>query len=149
MQKRRAISFIVVGLVAGLALGSLGIALGATASTTATQTPGPGGWGGPGGGRGFGRGHGGPGGGLAQAVATLTGLTVQDVMTQRQAGKSFAAIAKAKGVSADKVVAEAVKQATADLKTRLAQEVTETATGPGGMRGVAPTGTPTPGTQPY
>ncbi len=71
-------------------------------------------------------GHGGPGrhggrggfggiGDIAEAIANLTDLEVSDVQTQREAGKSYAAIAKAAGVSTDKVIAETTKIETAEL----------------------------------
>lgn len=159
MRKRTGVALAAAGVVAGLVIGSLGIAMAAsstsTSSTATTQTPGPGGGGRGFGGRGFG--HGGGAGDLASSVATLTGMSVQDVMTQRQAGKSYADIAKAKDVSSDEVVAQALKDATvmydamvkigrmtadqekqalADLKTRLESEVTSTAQFAAGGRGM-------------
>lgn len=91
-------------------------------------------------------------GDLASVVASLTGTTVTDVMTQRQAGKSFAEIAKAKGVTAAQIVSAAITRATADLKSRFEAEVSATGQqfgpAPGGrggsFGGVAPTGTPWP-----
>jgi len=114
-SKMKAAAFIAVGLVAGLVLGSIGIASAATAiapkaSTGATATPGPGTCGAGGFGmRGFMRDSGGR---LPDVVAKLTGLEVADIMAKRQAGESFAAIAKTKGISADEVVAEALKVRT-------------------------------------
>ena len=117
MKTRKAIGFIAVGLAAGLALGSLGIAAAATASNSSTETTsaataadqtgrGPGG---PGG-----RGFGGMGD-IPEALAELSGLTVEEVQTQREAGTSYAAIAKAEGVSTDDLVAATVKIETAEL----------------------------------
>ncbi|HEY3318525.1 MAG TPA: hypothetical protein VGK50_08900 [Coriobacteriia bacterium] len=134
MKKRTGIALVVAGLVAGLALGTLGIASAVTASTAASQTA-PRWAGGPGSGRGMRGGMMGGSGGLAGAVASLTGSSIQDVMTQRQSGKSFAEIAQAKGVSAEQVVSAALRTATANLKTRLESEVSTTAL-PGAGRGM-------------
>jgi hypothetical protein len=120
MKNKRAFGFIAVGLVAGLALGSLGIATAATSkatastmttSTTAPSGRGPGGPGGPGGGT---QGRGG-GGDIAEALAKLSDATVSDIESQRAAGKSYAAIAKTKGVSTDALIAETVKIEAAEL----------------------------------
>jgi urease accessory protein UreF len=98
-------------LVAGLVLGSVGIASAATTATTGTPRAG------------FGAQVGGmlrqAGVSLADIVAKLTGQTAAQVYTQRAAGKSFADIASAKGVSADKVTADAL----AARKTALAAAV--------------------------
>jgi hypothetical protein len=120
MKNKRAFGFIAVGLVAGLALGSLGIATAATSkatastmttSATAPSGRGPGGPGGPGGGI-----HGrGGGGDIAEALANLSDATVSDVESQRAAGKSYAAIAKANGVSTDALIAETVKIENGEL----------------------------------
>lgn len=48
------------------------------------------------------------GGRLADVVASLTGLSVEDVQEKRAAGESFEAIAEAEGVSTDDVVASAL-----------------------------------------
>jgi hypothetical protein len=153
MSKTGTVLFVAAALVAGLVLGSVGIA---SAATTATGTPGAG----------FGAQAGGmfrqAGASLADIVAKLTGQTAAQVYTQRAAGKSFADIASAKGVSADKVTADAlaarkaalaaavkagtVTQAQADamlarMLTRLSTRVTSPAlagcdgTGPGAVRG--------------
>ena len=49
-------------------------------------------------------------------VSKLTGLKVEDIQAQRQAGKSLAQIAQAKGVATDKLVAEilAAKKSVVD-----------------------------------
>ncbi len=119
-MKDKTIGMLAVGLVAGLALGSIGIASAATisktassAATTASSTAQPGtprdlsGRGGKGG-------RGGEGD-LPEALAKLSGMTVEEVRAQREAGKSFADIAKAKGVSTDALIAETVKIETAEL----------------------------------
>lgn len=112
MKGKKAVGFVVIGLVAGLVLGSIGIATAASTNTTtsagATSTASPQGFDG----RGPGGGHGGvigkPGfggeGDIAEALAKLSGLTVDEINTKRAAGTSYAAIAKAEGVSTDKLV---------------------------------------------
>jgi hypothetical protein len=104
MSRNRTIIFVAAALVAGLVLGSVGIA---TAATTATSTTG------------FGARVGGvmrqTGATIADVVAKLTGQTTAQVYTQREAGKSFADIAAAKGVSADKVTADALAARKAAL----------------------------------
>ncbi len=49
------------------------------------------------------------GGRLSDVVAKLTGLDADEVEDQHQAGTSFAAIAKTKGVTSDELVTEALK----------------------------------------
>jgi uncharacterized protein (DUF433 family) len=67
------------------------------------------------GGSGYGGfGHG--GGELVSATASLTGLTVQDVMTQLQAGKTLEQVAVSKGKTADDVIASARSALQANLK---------------------------------
>jgi hypothetical protein len=146
-------ALLIAGLVAGLALGSYGIATAVTASNASTSKAGAmGGPGGPGHGRGGMRG----GADLAAVVAKLTGISETDVRTQRAAGKSFEAIAKTKGVSASKVVEKALADAKtvmdaevkvgrltsaqeaqmlADMKTRFQAEMTATTTQPDGGMG--------------
>jgi len=154
MSRNRTVLLVAAALVAGLVLGSVGIA---SAATTTTGTPGAG----------FGAQVGGMfrqvGASLADVVAKLTGQTTAQVYTQRAAGKSFADIASAKGVSADKVTADALAtrkaalaaavkagtltQAQADImlarmQTRIPQRITDPApagcdgTGSGAGRGM-------------
>lgn len=154
MSRNRTVLLVVAALVAGLVLGSVGIA---SAATTTTGTPGAG----------FGAQVGGmfrqAGASLADVVAKLTGQTTAQVYTQRAAGNSFADIASAKGVSADKVTADALAarkaalaaavkagtltQAQADImlarmQTRIPQRITDPApagcdgTGSGAGRGM-------------
>ncbi len=134
MRHRTAVTLMVAGLVAGLALGSTAIGFAATNTATATAPsqsasgapvpggPGGGGPGGPGGPRG--RGPGGPGGGMmgvsmVDVVAKLTGETTSTVSAARQKGTSFAKIASDKGVT----VAQVVELASAAPKAALASEV--------------------------
>jgi hypothetical protein len=95
MRKRNVFAIAAAALVAGLVLGSFGLAS-AAPSQTATGTPGAG--------AGLGRMMRQSGATLADIVAKLTGRGVDEVRADRQAGKSFADIAKAKGVSSDKIV---------------------------------------------
>ena len=164
MIKDKTIGMLAVGLVAGLALGSIGIASAATISKTtgststvasSTAQPRTSGNLGNRGGKG---GHGGEGD-LPEALAKLSGMTVDEIHTQREAGKSFAEIAKAKGVSVDALIAETVKIETAeldaevkagtmtaaqktqilsDIETRLKSAVTGTDVGHGGKGGHGP-----------
>ena len=69
------------------------------------------------GGPGDGRGHGfGGGGDIPEALAKLSGKDASVIMQQRAAGKSFAQIAKAYGVSTDELLAETVKIEKAELE---------------------------------
>ncbi len=99
MKKGRTGIFVAAALVAGLALGSVGIAS-AAVSKSGTVTAGFG--------AGMARFGRTAGASLADVVAKLTGKTTEDVYTERQAGKSFAEIAGQKGISADKVVSSAL-----------------------------------------
>lgn len=150
MGKGKIIGIAAAALIAGLVLGSMSIASAATGNPSA-----------PGAGARLGGMMAQAGSTLADVVAKLTGATADQVRTDRQAGKSFADIAKAKGVSADSVVtstldarkaalAAAVKSgsitqaqadtALANMKTRLTDRVTSTSpgcngAGPGGGAG--------------
>lgn len=121
MRNRKALGFVAAGLAAGLVLGSIGIATAVTksaettSSNTATGTPTPSDDAarGPRGPRGTGpdgmkRGFGGVGD-IAEALANLTDLSVSEIEDKRADGKSYAAIAKAEGVSTDELIAETVK----------------------------------------
>jgi hypothetical protein len=71
----------------------------------------PGGQGGPGGFGGFG----GFGGGPGETVATLLGLTGQEIGTQMKAGKSLSEIALEKGVSKQQLIDALVKKETENI----------------------------------
>lgn len=94
MNKSKVAILVSAALVAGLVLGSVGIASAATATTTT------------------GAGLGGimrqAGGTLAEIVAKLTGKTTTEVYAERKDGKSFATIASENGVAATKVASEAL-----------------------------------------
>ncbi|MHB1134506.1 MAG: hypothetical protein ACYC4L_19205 [Chloroflexota bacterium] len=110
-------------------LAGLGVALLILAISVATVAAAPGDPGTPGPrngtAAGFGpmMGGGGFGGGMVNmptAVAEATGATVADVVAEHQAGKSWAQIAEAKGVSKDQLVAKIVAQRQALLDERVA-----------------------------
>ena len=126
-SSRKTWGFITVGLVAALSLGAIGVA-GAATSKKATPSPSATAKAGAGhtatgdcAGRtpdGDHDGRGGPGrggGDIAEALANLTKSDVSDIMAQRASGTSFAAIAQAKGVSTEALLAEATKIETAEL----------------------------------
>ncbi len=122
MKKSKGVGFAAMGLVVGLVVGSIGIAGATTLSKTTSSTAtagaaaamrGPGGPGGPHGPGGRG-GFGGLGD-IPEAIENLTDLSVDQVMTKREAGTSFAAIAKAEGVSESALIAETVKIEKAEL----------------------------------
>jgi hypothetical protein len=152
MKRGTIAAMVAAALVAGLALGSVGIATAATASTTATG--------------GFGAGIGAlcrqAGGTIADIVAKATGQSTADVYAARAKGDSFADIASAKGISADTLTADVVAvrktaldasvkagtvtqtqadTALASMKTRVAAKVTSdapstcTGAGPGSGAG--------------
>jgi len=97
MKRGTTIALVSGALVAGLALGSVGIAFGAP-STSTTRTAG------------FGARMGAvcrqAGGTIADIVAKVTGQSTTAIYAAREAGKSFADIAAAKGVSADTLTAD-------------------------------------------
>jgi hypothetical protein len=103
MRNAKIAGLVAAALVAGLVLGTMSIASAATTSTTATAGNGMGG---------FMRQAGAT---LADVVGKLTGQSADAVRTQREAGTSFADIAKAKGVSADKVAGSAIDARKAAL----------------------------------
>ncbi|MCX6373799.1 MAG: hypothetical protein NTX16_12140 [Actinobacteria bacterium] len=126
-SSRKKWGFITVGLVAALSLGAIGVA-GAATGNKATPSPSAAanadGTHVPDGdrdghtpdgdhaGRG---GHGRGGGDIAEALANLTKTDVNDIMAQRASGTSFAAIAAAKGISTQALLAEATRIETAEL----------------------------------
>jgi len=96
MRNSKVAILVSAALVAGLILGSVGIA----SAATATGATGPV--------AGFAGICRTAGASLADVVAKLTGKTTTEVYAERKDGKSFATIASEKGVSADKVVSEAL-----------------------------------------
>lgn len=149
MSNRRMIAYATAALVAGLVLGSMGVATAAPAKTRAAAT-------------GLrlqmGATFKAAGATMADVVAKLTGQSVEDVRAAREEGKSFSAIAAEKNVSSEKVVSDTlaarkalldkavadkkITQAQADaayaqMKTRLTERVDSTTacTGAGGGAG--------------
>jgi len=123
--------FVVVGAVAALTLGAIGVAGAASNDATGAATPTPGSSAQPGqgfgmrddgdgqrggpGGTGDGHHGGRSGGDLAAALAALSGKDAATIMQQRAAGKSFAETAKAYGVSEADLLAKATAIETAEL----------------------------------
>jgi hypothetical protein len=75
----------------------------------------------PGHGPGDGHGRGGPGFGKLDVVANALGMTVDELRTALDGGKTIAGIASDKGIALSKITDALV----AELKTHLAEEVTE------------------------
>ena len=127
--------FVVIGAVAALTLGAIGVAGAAGSTSSATPTPGASAQGGQGNGfRGDGGGrHGGPGmleqggpGDLAEALAALSGRDEATIMQQRTAGTSFAEIARDYGVAEADLLAKATAIETAELDAAVkAGQITE------------------------
>ena len=131
-SSRKKWGFITVGLVAALSLGAIGVA-GAATSNNATPSPSASAKAdgthvpdgdrdghtpdGDDAGRG---GHGRGGRDIAEALANLTKTDVSGIMAQRASGTSFAAIAAAKGISTEALLAEATRIETAELNAAVA-----------------------------
>ncbi|PKQ16478.1 MAG: hypothetical protein CVT67_04925 [Actinobacteria bacterium HGW-Actinobacteria-7] len=154
MNIRKGMALGAAGLALGLVIGGISTASAVTATTAGTASANPVVAGACGLGLRLGQAVRDSGGRLADVVAKLTGMDVADVQTQRQAGASFADIAKDKGVSATELVKDAldtrkdmldakVKDGTitqdqadtalATMETRLTDRVSSTA--PGGNGG--------------
>jgi len=103
MKRARIASLVAAALVAGVVAGSAasGFAAGPTDATPTSTTA-------TGMGLRLGGAMRGAGGRLADIVAKLTGLDVDDVQAKRADGTSFADVAASKGVSVDKVADEAL-----------------------------------------
>lgn len=97
MRRTRIASLVIASLVAGVVAGNAASGFAATTATTAVPEP-------TGLGLRLGSAMRDAGARLADVVAKLTGMTVDQVQEQRQSGTSFAAIAAQKDVSSDKVV---------------------------------------------
>jgi hypothetical protein len=148
MKHSKSIALIAAGLVAGIVLGSVGLAAAVPATTTGAPAPQASGV--LGACIGMGQAIRGAGGRLIDVLADLTGLSTTDIQAKRAAGESIADIAKAQGVDPDDVVAKALEArkavldqkvadgtitqeqadaAYAQMKERLTERVTTTATG--------------------
>jgi len=112
-QHGKAITMVAVGLVAGLVLGSLGIASAAPTTDPATGAQ-----------VGYGARMGiamrDAGARMLDIVAELTGLAVEDVQDRREAGESIADIAESEGVDPATVTDEALAARTAILDQKVA-----------------------------
>lgn len=104
MKHTRTAALVAAALVLGLIVGNVasGIAAPSKAASTTATTAGSCGLG-------LGPVMRNAGARLADVVAKATGLSLDEVYAERAAGKSFADIAESKGVSASKVVDEAIK----------------------------------------
>ena len=121
---KRALAVLGAGAITLGTLGALGITPLPTAASSpppaATSTPfaGPPAWAGHPGAAGFaGQWNGAGQAGVSQAVATLLGMTPDQIHAERLAGKSLADIAQSKGVRTDKLVATIVATAKEHLAT--------------------------------
>lgn len=110
MNRKKIIALASAGLVAAMVLGTAGMAYAATDTTAPLCSAGAG----------MGAAIRGAGARLADIVADLTGLSVEDVQAQRAEGDSIAEIAEANGVSADDVVSEALAARKALLDAKVA-----------------------------
>ena len=110
MNRTKIIALTSAGLVAAMVLGTASMAYAATDTT------------GPlcGSGAGMGQAIRGAGARLSDIVASLTGLSIEDVQAQRAEGDSLAEIAEANGVSADDVVNEVLSARKALLDGKVA-----------------------------
>jgi hypothetical protein len=106
MKNGKTVALVVAALVAGLALGSVGLASAAQNAPQSAQ-----------GGLGLrlGAAMKDAGATLADVVASLTGSTADEVRAERAEGASFAEIASEAGVAADDVVASALEARKAVL----------------------------------
>lgn len=155
MKRSRSLALVSAGLIAGLMLGSVGYAVAAPVDAAPTSPVAAAGLQ-------MGRSIRAAGARMVDVLASLTGLTTEQIATERAAGKSVAAIAESKGVSPDAVVAKALEArktiidgrvtdgtlsradadaALAQMKTRMEERVNTTEAGrpswAGGGRGGA------------
>lgn len=114
MKHSKTVALVAAGLIAGLTLGSLGIAF--AAPTTAAQSANPA----VVCGAQVGQALRGAGGRLIDILADLTGLSNKEIAAKRAGGESIADIATAEGSSAKAVVAVALKARKAVLDERVA-----------------------------
>jgi len=148
VKHSKSLALVAAGLVAGLVLGSVGLAAAApAASVTGTAAPQAGVLGAC---IGMGQAIRGAGARLIDVLADLTGLSTADIQAKRASGESIADIAKSEGVDPDDVVAKALEArkalldakvadgtitqeqadaALAQMKSRLTERVDSTATG--------------------
>lgn len=113
MSTKRASAYIIAALVAGLVLGSIGLASAAPVADGTAET---------GMGIRLGATIRSAGATLADVVAKLTDSSVEDVRAKRAEGTSLAAIASDAGVSAETVVSETLKARKEVLDDAVADE---------------------------
>ncbi|MGB4592803.1 MAG: hypothetical protein WBI63_03380, partial [Coriobacteriia bacterium] len=113
MKHSKSIALIVVGLVAGIILGSVGIASAATAESTPTSSVAACGLQ-------MGAAIKGAGARLVDVLAGLTGQSVADIQAKRADGQSISDIAEAEGVDTATVVEKALAARKAILDERVA-----------------------------
>lgn len=114
MKYARTIALVTAGLLAGLILGTAGLAF-AAGPKAAPNTPAAVAQSCVGAGLKMGQVFKAQGARMIDTVAKLTGLSAAEVTAQRQSGKSLAEIAKAKGVTSGEVVAKTLAQRKAIL----------------------------------
>ncbi len=112
MRKRTVGMYVLAALVAGVVLGSFGIATAAPSSNPSGTA---------GAGLRLGASVAAAKATLADVVAKLTGQTVAEVRTERASGKSLAQIASDSGVSSTKVVSDAITARKAMLANLVKQ----------------------------
>jgi len=111
MNGKRVIAFVAAALVLGAVAGNVVSGFAATAPATTSSTTGLG--------LRLGPAMRDSGGRLLDVVAKLTGQSTAEVVADRQAGKTFTAIAAEKGVSKTAVVDEALKVRTQVLDAKV------------------------------
>ena len=117
MKNRHVAALVAAALVAGLALGSIGIASAAPASDTTASTVAEtcAGYG-----LKMGAALRDAGGRMVDILADLTGLSVEDIHDRREAGESVADIAESEGVETQDVVDSALAARKAILDAKVA-----------------------------
>ncbi len=112
MKRSKSIAMVAAGLIAGLVLGSVGFAYAAPADTQPANpvlTSG----------LHLGQSVRDAGGRLIDVLASMTGLTTDEIKAERADGQSIAAIAQANGVETDAVVAKALEARKAVLDAKV------------------------------
>ncbi|PKQ29032.1 MAG: hypothetical protein CVT60_07460 [Actinobacteria bacterium HGW-Actinobacteria-10] len=118
MKKGKVAAFVVAALVAGVVLGSFGIA---SAAPVAEEN-------GAGYGLRLGSAMRDAGARMADILADLTGLSVEDIQDRRAEGESVAAIAESEGVDSQDVVDGAIAARTSILDAKVADGTIDEAT---------------------
>ncbi|MHB9004341.1 MAG: hypothetical protein ACYC6C_09820 [Coriobacteriia bacterium] len=119
MKKGQVAALVVAALVAGMALGSFGIA----SAAPAADTQGTGGYG-----LRMGSAMRDAGARMADILADLTGLSAEDIQERRVEGESVAEIAKSEGVETADVVDRAIEARKSILDAKVADGTIDEAT---------------------